>query len=167
MNRTTRSTIITFMSCFIIAIAISAKSETYNNDASIAGLESTRTIFDINIKDAGKLALYLQVIKMTYNDIVNAGLKPEMVIAFRGPSVRLINNKTELFEDEDQQSLNKAAIILEELARLGVRLEACAIAINLFKIDNETLLPGISVVGNTFVSLTGFQNKGYALVPIQ
>ncbi|BHH83806.1 DsrE family protein [Desulforhopalus sp. 52FAK] len=167
MTRTIRSIIITLMSCSIIAIAISAHSKTFNNDISLDGLESTQTIFDINIKDAGKLALYLQVIKMTYDDIVSAGLKPKMVIAFRGPSVRLINSETGLFEEEDQQSLSQAAGLMAELTQLGVRLEACAIAINLFKVDSETLLPGISVVGNTFVSLTGYQNRGYAIVPIQ
>lgn len=167
MNKTIRNIIITFVSCLIIAAAIPANSATYNNDAALAGVESPRTLFDINLKDAGKLSLYLQVIKMTYDDIVSAGLKPDMVIAFRGPSVRLINSETGIFEEEDQKSLKQSAAILTELAQLGVRIEACAIATNLFRIDNGTLLPGIAVVGNTFISLTGYQNKGYALVPIQ
>jgi hypothetical protein len=33
-------------------------------------------------------------------------------------------------------------------------------------VDNTTLLDGIEPVGNTFVSLTGYQAQGYANIPI-
>ena len=167
MNRTISNFIIIFMSCSIITAAMPAHSATYSNEAALKGVDKARTLIDINLKEAGKLALYLQVIKMTYDDIARDGLKPEMVIAFRGPSVRLISSEIGIFGEEDQQILKQSAVLLAELAQLGVRIEACAIATNLFKVDNGTLLPGVRVVGNTFVSLTGYQSKGYAIIPIQ
>jgi peroxiredoxin family protein len=49
----------------------------------------------------------------------------------------------------------------------NVRLEACSVATALFGVDNETILPEIVVVGNTFISALGFQAVGYAPILIQ
>ena len=59
--------------------------------------------------------------------------------------------------EEDQQKLEKSAVLIEELKGHGVKLEACSIASRLFKVDPKTYLPGVKPVGNTFVSLIGYQ----------
>ncbi|WP_419174274.1 DsrE family protein [Desulfosediminicola sp.] len=138
-----------------------------NDQDALSGLTETKTLFDINVSEASKLALYLDVINMTYDDLLRQGRTADFVIAFRGASVRLVTTENWSFSDQDQELLKKSAKLLAELQKRGVKIEACAIAINLFKVDADTLLDGVKVVGNTFVSLTGYQNKGYALVPIQ
>ncbi len=159
--------LITLLVCVWFTQAPLAYSKQYNDSASLEGVNNPKTLFDVNLTTAKKLELYLTVIKKTYDDIKRQGHKPDMVIAFRGGSVRLINSETWSFSEEDQLSLEKSATVITELMQLGIKVEACSIATGLFKIDNTTLLPGIKVVGNTFVSLTGYQNKGYALVLIQ
>ncbi|WP_136810247.1 DsrE family protein [Desulfosediminicola flagellatus] len=167
MKSTFYTVIVSILVCMGIGMSTPAFSGQYNDTNALEGLTSAKTLFDINLKDAKSLELYLGVIKKTHEDIIRQGLKPEIVIAFRGATVRLINTETWSFSDEDQQSLARSTILLKELRDLGIRQEACSIATNLYKIDNSTILPGIHVVGNTFVSLTGYQGKGYALVPIQ
>lgn len=167
MKSTVYTAIVSILVCMVIGTATPAFSGDYYDTNALKGVTDAKTLFDINLKDAKSLELYLGVIKMTHEDITRQGLKPEIVIAFRGAAVRLVSTETWSFSEEDQQSLARSAIILKELQGLGVRQEVCSIATNLFKIDNTTILPGIEVVGNTFVSLTGYQGKGYALVPIQ
>lgn len=48
----------------------------------------------------------------------------------------------------------------------GSLAQARAIIAPLFQVENGTLLDGIKPVGNTFVSLTGYQAQGYANIPI-
>ncbi len=62
--------------------------------------------------------------------------------------------------------LDKIAAQLAELQQQGVRMEACSVATRLFKLDNDSLIEGIKPVGNTFVSLTGYQAQGYVNIPI-
>lgn len=143
-----------------------ASAEKPDDSDALAGVQATKTLFDVSVGDAQKLVFYLNVFKKTYDDLVRQGQHPDMIIAFRGPSVRLINNETWSFSEEDQEQLKKAAQLLKELKSLGVRLEACSVATELFKVDNSTILPEIHVVGNTFISLTGYQSKGYALIPV-
>ncbi len=39
-------------------------------------------------------------------------------------------------------------------------------ATRVFKVDNSALIPDVELVGNMLTSLIGYQNKGYALVPV-
>ncbi len=152
---------------FFMGLVNPALSAQTDDSDALQGVKDTKILFDINLSEAKKLELYLGVIKMTRGDLLRQGQHPDIVLAFRGASVRLVSSELWSFSEEDQQSLEKSALILKELKESGVRLEACSIATNLFKVDNNTILPGIKVVGNTFVSLTGYQAKGYSLVPIQ
>jgi intracellular sulfur oxidation DsrE/DsrF family protein len=42
----------------------------------------------------------------------------------------------------------------------------CSIATKVFGIDNATLFPEMTVIGDGFVSLIGYQAQGYGLVPV-
>lgn len=167
MKSPIRPTVLIMMTVCFFSIIHSAGAAIYGDQKALQGVTTSRTLFDINLTEAPKLELYLGVIKQTQADLVRQGVTPEIVIAFRGASVRLITSETWTFSVEEQESLERSAGLLAELAESGIRVEACAIATNLFKVDTNTLLPGIEVVGNTFVSLTGYQTKGYALIPIQ
>lgn len=167
MNVSMIKSIITLLVCVWFSQATLVYSGQYDDSGALNGVKNPKTLFDLNLTTAKKLELYLSVIKMTYDDISRQGHKPDMILAFRGGAVRLISSETWSFSEEDQLSLKKSAALIADLIQLGIKIEACSIATDLFRIDNSTLLPGIKVVGNTFVSLTGYQNKGYALVPIQ
>lgn len=137
-----------------------------DNAHALNNVNSAKTVFDVNVGKADKLLLYLTVIRKTHDTLVAEGLKPEFVIAFRGATVRLLTTETWSFEEEDQVSLNNARTMLKEFNDAGIRLEVCSVATGLHNVDNNTVLPELRLVGNTFVSLIGYQSKGYALVPI-
>ncbi|ODU00321.1 MAG: hypothetical protein ABS89_09155 [Thiobacillus sp. SCN 63-1177] len=55
------------------------------------------------------------------------------------------------------------------MLRQGVkpdRHEVCAVATRVFNVDNATILPGMQLVGDGFISLIGWQTQGYKLVPL-
>jgi len=161
------------LSCFALCLTILATpvyAEASPNDA--AALENVsvgKAIFDINIAgdNPQKLALYLQVIQETVTGLVEQNVKPDILLAFRGSAVKLIT--TEQSEDlalDVEEQLEQVAALLKDLADNGVKIEACSVATRLFGVSNDTLLPNIKPVGNTFISLIGYQAKGYAVIPI-
>lgn len=133
---------------------------------ALQGVTQGRVVFDINISVPNKLPLYLMVIDETISDLERQGVKPEVVLAFRGKAVTLISTDREGIELTDLEHVEKAAAQLEALQKRGVRMESCSVATRLFGVDTATLLPGIKPVGNTFVSLIGYQAQGYATIPI-
>ena len=133
---------------------------------ALHNVEQGKVLFDINMTDAKKMTLYLSVIRETVDDLRRQGVEPDVILAFRGLSVRLISKDREQMELTDFEHLDRIAEQLADLREQGVRMEACSVATRLFKVDNGSLLDGIKPVGNTFVSLTGYQAQGYANIPI-
>ncbi|MDO9636855.1 MAG: DsrE family protein, partial [Thiobacillus sp.] len=63
-------------------------------------------------------------------------------------------------------ALKAIAERVKELSQLGIRQEICAIATRVFNVPNETILPGLTLVGDGFISLIGWQTQGYKLIPL-
>ncbi len=55
---------------------------------------------------------------------------------------------------------------IEQLQSMGVKMEVCSVATGLFQVPDERILNNMKIVGNTFVSLMGYQHQGYAIIPI-
>lgn len=149
----------------LVFISVQAATKPDDRDA-LKGVTKGKVVFDINMESPKKMTLYLMVIEETVDDLSRQGVEPDVVLAFRGKSVNLITSNREQMELEDFQYLDRIAQQLKGLQDKGVRIEACSVATRLFKVDNNSLLDGIKPVGNTFVSLTGYQAQGYANIPI-
>ena len=124
---------------------------------ALAGLKSAKVIFDVRVPDNDKLVFNLSNLDETFDGIAAQGVKPEMIVVFRGPGVRLL---TAAAIDEAARDL------IRDLKRKGVRFEACAVAMRIFKADPAGLIPEVKLVANVFSSLIGYQNKGYATIAI-
>lgn len=127
---------------------------------ALAGVTAGKAFFDVNLADADRLILYLKVIGLTRSALAQQQVPPDLVAAFRGPAVKLV-----VKNDGDAKARLIAAHI-RKLRAEGVRFEACAVATALFEVDNDSILPEVTVVGNTFISSIGYQSRGYALIPL-
>lgn len=154
------------MTILLMATMMAQASPKPDDSDALKGVEKGKVVFDINMVSAKKMTLYLMVIDETVDDLVRQGVEPDVVLAFRGLSVKLISKNRDSMELTDFDYLDKIASQIAGLQKKGVRVEACSVATRLFKVDNNGLLDGIKPVGNTFVSLTGYQAQGYANIPI-
>jgi intracellular sulfur oxidation DsrE/DsrF family protein len=66
----------------------------------------------------------------------------------------------------DLENKRKVQKWIEHFRQTGIVLEQCDIAARTFDVDPKDILPGIRVVDNGFVSMIGYQTKGYAVVPM-
>ena len=165
MNGLTPSRLLALLASLLLpALALADPAD---DRKALAGVESGKIAWDINMGDPAKLALYLEVMEQTYEDLVRQGVAPDMVFTFRGPSLPLVSSeRTDVPMDIEVHHDAIADRIKALLARPNVRMEACGVAARLFSIDGGTLLPGVELVGNTFVSQIGYQARGYATIPI-
>lgn len=130
---------------------------------ALQGVKIGKVVFDINCTNLELLVMFLDVIKKTHEDMVRQNVKPDMILTFRGLAVTFISKDRERFKTEQFEHLDKVAEIIADLLKKGVKMESCAIAMNGLKVEQGSLLEGIN---NTFVSLTGYQMKGYGVIPI-
>ncbi|WP_019025107.1 MULTISPECIES: DsrE family protein [unclassified Thioalkalivibrio] len=133
---------------------------------ALEGVDQGRVVFDLNNNDPELLALYLMVIRETFEDLTEQGVEPDMILAFRGRAVTMLSEDRERFELTEFDHLDAIEGHIAALKEKGVRMESCSVATRLFGVDHGELLPGIEPVRNTFVSLTGYQAQGYAVIPV-
>lgn len=55
---------------------------------------------------------------------------------------------------------------IRQMKKAGVTFEVCMYAVKVLGVDPATILPEVDKVGNGFISIVGYQAKGYSVVTI-
>ena len=147
---------------FVLLVAASIVSA--KEAEALKGVKSAKVIFDVRIANPQSAALHLKLIQQTFQQLVAAKKKPRCVVSFMGPSVKLVSKNRQGFAAEDQKSLDEIAETISKMAKEGIRVEICMFAANLLKVDPASILPEIKKVENGWISLIGYQARGYSLV---
>lgn len=175
-ERTTREENMMRISVFIVAICLAvlvgsatAFAETKPADTrALTGVTTGKVVWDISMANPETLAVYLSVVRETYDDLKHQTVEPDMVLAIHGVPVRYLRKDMSDLPFESGPHIEKINAILDDLReRPGVRIEVCSVANRLMGVNNGDIREGLHVVGNTWVSLIGYQAQGYAVIPIQ
>jgi intracellular sulfur oxidation DsrE/DsrF family protein len=151
-------------SVFMLAAVGFVSAATYE---SLAGMKSIKAIFDVRAGNTKSAVMQLKLIHDTYKDksIRAVSKKPSFIVGFAGPSVKLISKDKQGISPEDQKAMDEIALTVQAMAKDGIKLEVCDFAVKAFGVDPASILPEIKHVPNGWISLIGYQAKGYSLVP--
>ncbi len=152
---------------YIITALMLITSAVYAEPSSLKGLSEAKFVVDLNQGSGQLLALRLRLIMETMDNIAQSDVKPDTVIAVRGQASRFMTMGDRYLNEEDRQTRQEIQGLVAELKKRGARLEQCAIALRLLKIDPADIDPDLTVVQNGYVSLIGYQNQGYAMLPME
>lgn len=150
------------LACLIALLMIAPvrAAEPVDDTAALAGVTQAKAVFQIDFTEAEKTAFYLEVIRGTHANFVRQGLDPDLVIVFIGPTVQFLSTQADEMV-ADPATLMRIESEVSRLAELGVRLQVCAVATEVFGVDNETLFDGLELTGDGFVAMIGWQAQGY------
>lgn len=168
MKRSCRIAIGTWMLAVFLLAATAGTgfSEEY---PMLKGLESVKAVFGFEIGNPQSALAHLQVIHQTYQDknIRIGKKKPEIVVVFYGPSVKLASKNRGGVSAADRKIVEEYANTISAMARDGVKFEICLIALKFAGVDPSSVMPEIKVVGNGWISVIVYQAGGYSLVPVK
>ena len=153
---------------FIVALLACVAPALAGEYAALKGVKGLDSVFDVSLGSPAKATVIFAAIKDVYDDksVRALPVPPRTVIVFHGPAVKLISSDRKSFDQVDQPSLDKVAEIIRQFKKDGVRMEVCMYAVKVMDIDPATLMPEIDQVGNGFISVLGYQARGYAVVTI-
>jgi intracellular sulfur oxidation DsrE/DsrF family protein len=151
---------------FGISVFCSTGARAADDSAALAGLKEGKIAFDIHEGNPKLLLARLDVIDETRQSLIQQGVKPHFILAFRGPATRLVQTDQEKIKPEDRELAAKVATRIKEMSKApGVEgFEQCAVASRTQQTKTELVLPEIRVVGNGFISLMAYQARGYAYI---
>lgn len=168
MKRVTGISIVSVMlaACLLAATAGTGFGEEY---PTLKGVNPVKAVFGFEIGNPQSALVHLQVIQQTFRDKnLRAGKKkPEIAVVFYGPSVKLASVKRDAFAAADQKIVEEYAGTVAAMAKEGVKFEICLIAMRFAGVEPAALLPEIKPVGNGWISVIGYQARGYSLIPVK
>ena len=139
-------------------------ADNVDDKTALADLTSVKIVCDVNVAEAKLLLRRLELIDETYSQLLDAGVTPTIVIAFRGGASRYVTMGDKYVDAGDAGTKKEIQGWIDQFRQHGFRLEQCAIAAKTWKIDPADLLPAINLVQNGYISIVAYQTRGYALV---
>lgn len=170
MNRINRK-YIRYLSTLIVALfvlGLSAVPAVSGEYPALEGLNGISAVFDVSLGSPAMANIVFEAVKGVYTDESTRAL-PEpskIAIVFHGPAIKLISTLREGFTESDLKALDTFAATLRQMKKDGVTLEVCDYALKVMGVDPASILPEVDHVGNGFISVVGYQAKGYSLVTI-
>ncbi len=138
-----------------------------DDSVALNGIKEAKSVFLIDFTDVKTTAFYLKIIEGTHKGFTNQGVKPKMVLVFIGKTVQFLHtSQDEAFEMEYEKELDSIQDSIQKFSKLGVRMEVCAVATQVFNVDNNSIPKEMNIIADGFISLIGWQTQGYKLVPI-
>jgi intracellular sulfur oxidation DsrE/DsrF family protein len=160
--------LVTLVLAIAIALGSSARSAPAwaADDNPVAGLKEAKIAFDITAGEPNRMLLILDTIEETRESFVRQGITPRFVLAFRGPASLLTQTDLSRFKPEEREAAAKVAARLKQLrGTRGIeRLDQCSIAMRGQKVDKAQINPDVTIVENGWITLAGYQAKGYAYI---
>ena len=150
----------------ILVIPQTVISKDHGGIAALANLSELKIYFDVKADSAGKVEKRMQWILDTYEQAKQQGLQTSFIIGFRSQASFFVTKGDDYIDDSEIVKKEKIEKWLLRFRKMGIIQEQCGLSAELFEIDEEDFLPEVSVVKNSFVSIAGYQNKGYAYVPM-
>ena len=155
------------LACIVVIMAVTLSSaESLSDRMALNGLKEVKFVVDVNVGDPELLLIRMDLLDTTYSQLLDSGVTPTVLVAFRDKASRFITkNPKYLKPDQEKYRLEMKALI-ELFDELGFTIEQCGIAAAAQNIDPKDFLPQVRVVQNSYISLIGYQNQGYALLPM-
>ena len=130
------------------------------------GAREMKMAFDFTDGNPQVLLAKLTVIDLTRKQLVDSGVTPRMVLAFRGDASYYTQTDLAKVKEDDRADALKIAAKIRELRRAsGVEaIEQCNVPLASRKLKPTDLMPEVKLVPNGWVSLVAYQQKGYGYI---
>lgn len=138
----------------------------YNNNSALDGVEHAKIYFDVNIGKPHLLLTRLELINTTRDQLEAAQIGNTIVIGVRGKASNFFTIGLGYVLDADLQVKKQIAERILALTQDGVIVEQCRIAAGFQEIEVTDFLPQMQIVANGYVSMIGYQSKGFVFVPM-
>ena len=148
-----------------VLVASPAMSEEY---VALNGVKGLNTVFDFSQGSPQFANIVFWAVRNVHDDKSTRSLSesPQVAVVFHGAAVKLISTDRNGFKDSDNEALDQFAKTIREMKNHGVRFEVCDYALKVLGVDPATILPEVDHVGNGFISIAGYQARGYSSITI-
>ena len=151
---------------FLWSSPVFAAGSGFDNSSALEGLTEVQVYFDVTQGKADVLLARMDLIERTLKQLEQDSIAVTAVIGFRAGASHYITAGKDYVLDEEIATKLKIGAWVQQFSQSGITVEQCSIAAAQQGITAADFLPEVTVVQNGFVSLIGYQAKGFAVIPI-
>lgn len=125
-----------------------------------------KVVFDCSSGDAAYIKSRMWLVGKTMDMFEEKGDTTSVVLTLHGKCVSIASEAfDEVVDKEDIPNTKEAQKNLVALSkRKNVKVIACSMSLQANEVDEDDLLPFITVSDNSFIETIKYQNEGYALM---
>lgn len=122
--------------------------------------------FDITSGNPQVVSLTLAVIEVTRKQLMEQGLTPKIVVAFRGDASYFTQESLGVVKEAERADALAVKAKIRELRKAkGVEgFEQCNVPLASRKLKGSDLMQEVKLVPNGWISLANYQQQGYAYI---
>ena len=153
---------------FMFVAALTASPVWSGEYAALEGVKSLKTVFDVSHGSPKTANIVFWAVKNVHDDQSVQALPepPQVAVVFHGGAVKMISTDRKGFKSSDNAALDEFANLIRQMKKEGIKFEVCGYALKVMGVDPATVLPEVDYVGNGFISIAGYQAKGYSVITI-
>lgn len=128
--------------------------------------KEAKMAFDITSGNPQVVNLTLTVIDLTRKQLIEQGMTPRIVVAFRGDASYFTQDSLAVVKEEQRADALVVKAKIRELKKAsGVEgFEQCNVPLASRKLNPKDLMAEVQLVPNGWISLASYQQKGYAYI---
>jgi intracellular sulfur oxidation DsrE/DsrF family protein len=155
--------VMSIIGCLTVSAAAASNQD---NGSALKGLKTARVYFDVSLKDDNLLVFRMELLDKTIKQMEDAGLEVSSVVGFRGGASRFITKDDHYVLEEEISNKKKIQEWVKQFSERGIVIEQCSIAADINDIPHNDFMEEVTVVGNGYISLVGYQAQGFSVVPM-
>ena len=132
------------------------------------GVTHARAVWDFTTGDEKVFHDRLTLMKATAESFRGLGARVDFALLLHGPVMKFVVKDVASTSFSGETIERRAEIhgLLEELVKLGARVEVCLISMRRRGVAEDNLMPFATIEENVFVNSIALQNKGYAVMHV-
>lgn len=144
----------------------SAQAQDADGHPALAGLKEVKVAFDLKHGNPDALVSSLNAIDDMRQSMINQGVTPRIVLAFRGPASKLVQTDLTELPEQHREGAAQVADKIEALRSAeGISsMEQCGLTVSALGLEPQHTIPGLKVVNNSWTALAAYQAQGYGYV---
>jgi hypothetical protein len=104
------------VTAFAMLMLVSIGVMAADDKAALTDLKEVKVGFDIKDGDGKLLLSRLEIIDETRQSLIQQGVKPHFILAFRGPATKLVQTDPELIKPQDREMAARIAAKIKQMS---------------------------------------------------
>ena len=139
-----------------------------DDHVALADVTTGKAFINLGLSDPNRVLRYFTIIEAAMVSLTAQGVKPEFIVTFFAGASPYVSKDRKYIKFQEYEIADKIQAKVKAMStKGGIRFEQCGYAADALKIDVNSFIPEVTVIGNSMLSAIGYHAKGYLVIRVE